>query len=163
MAKKSHVSETPATAWLKAHGVAFTEHTYEYVEHGGAQHSAHVLGFDPFAVVKTLIMQDETAKPLAVLMHGNRTVSTKNLARQIGVKSVEPCKPEVANRHSGYFVGGTSPFGLKRAMPVWVEATVLTLPGIWINGGRRGFLVGIDPAVLTHALGAQPVHCALAE
>lgn len=163
MAKKSHVSETPATAWLKAHGVTFTEHTYEYVEHGGAQHSAHVLGFDPFAVVKTLIMQDETAKPLAVLMHGNRTVSTKNLARQIGVKSVEPCKPEVANRHSGYFVGGTSPFGLKRAMPVWVEATVLTLPGIWINGGRRGFLVGIDPAVLTHALGAQPVHCALAE
>ena len=163
MAKKSHVSETPATAWLKAHGVAFTEHTYEYVEHGGAQHSAHVLGFDPFAVVKTLIMQDETAKPLAVLMHGNCTVSTKNLARQIGVKLVEPCKPEVANRHSGYFVGGTSPFGLKRTMPVWVEATVLTLPGIWINGGRRGFLVGIDPAVLTHPLGAQPVHCALAE
>lgn len=163
MAKKSHVSETPATAWLKAHGVVFTEHTYEYLEHGGAQHSAKVLGFDPFAVVKTLIMQDETARPLAVLMHGNRTVSTKNLARQIGAKSVEPCKPEVANRHSGYFVGGTSPFGLKRAMPVWVEATVLTLPGIWINGGRRGFLVGIDPAVLTHPLGARPVHCALAE
>ncbi len=163
MAKKSHVSETPATAWLKAHGVVFTEHSYEYLEHGGAQHSAQVLGLDPFAVVKTLIMQDEAAKPLAVLMHGNRTVSTKNLARQIGVKSVEPCKPEVANRHSGYFVGGTSPFGLKRAMPVFVEASVLTLPRIWINGGRRGYLVGIDPAVLSDPLGARPVECALAE
>ena len=163
MAKKSHVSETPATAWLKAHGVAFSEHSYEYLEHGGAQHSAQVLGLDPFAVVKTLIMQDEAAKPLAVLMHGNRTVSTKNLARQIGVKSVEPCKPEVANRHSGYFVGGTSPFGLKRLMPVYVEASVLTLPRIWINGGRRGYLVGIDPAVLTGPLAAKPVDCALAE
>jgi Cys-tRNA(Pro) deacylase len=163
LAKKSHVSETPATAWLKAHGVVFSEHSYEYLEHGGAQHSAQVLGLDPFAVVKTLIMQDETAKPLAVLMHGNRTVSTKNLARQIGAKSVEPCKPEVANRHSGYFVGGTSPFGLKRAMPVFVEATVLALPRIWINGGRRGYLVGIDPAVLSDPLGARPVECALAE
>ena len=163
MAKKSHVSETPATAWLKAHGVVFTEHSYEYLEHGGAQHSARVLGLDPLAVVKTLIMQDEASKPLAVLMHGNRTVSTKNLARQIGVKSVEPCKPEVANRHSGYFVGGTSPFGLKRAMPVFVEASVLTLPRIWINGGRRGYLVGIDPAVLSGPLAARPVECALAE
>ncbi|KRB99517.1 hypothetical protein ASE11_07315 [Hydrogenophaga sp. Root209] len=163
MAKKSHVSETPATAWLKAHGVVFTEYSYEYLEHGGAQHSAQVLGLDPFAVVKTLIMQDEAAKPLAVLMHGNRTVSTKNLARQIGAKSVEPCKPEVANRHSGYFVGGTSPFGLKRAMPVYVEAAVLTLPRIWINGGRRGYLVGIDPAVLIGPLAAKPVDCALAE
>jgi Cys-tRNA(Pro) deacylase len=108
-------------------------------------------------------MQDEAAKPLAVLMHGNRTVSTKNLARQIGAKSVEPCKPEVANRHSGYFVGGTSPFGLKRDMPVWVESTVLALPKIWINGGRRGFLVGIDPAVLSGPLGAKAVQCALAE
>jgi Cys-tRNA(Pro) deacylase len=163
LAKKSHVSETPATAWLKAHGVVFTEHSYEYLEHGGAQHSAQVLGLDPFAVVKSLIMQDEAAKPLAVLMHGNRTVSTKNLARQIGVKSVEPCKPEVANRHSGYFVGGTSPFGLKRAMPVFVEASVLTLPRIWINGGRRGYLVGLDPAVLSGPLGARLVECALAE
>jgi Cys-tRNA(Pro) deacylase len=163
LAKKSHVSETPATAWLKAHGVVFTEHSYGYLEHGGAQHSAQVLGLDPFAVVKTLIMQDESAKPLAVLMHGNRTVSTKNLARQIGVKSVEPCKPEVANRHSGYFVGGTSPFGLKRAMPVFVETSVLTLPRIWINGGRRGYLVGLDPAVLGGPRGARPVDCALAE
>ncbi|MBL0945228.1 MAG: aminoacyl-tRNA deacylase [Hydrogenophaga sp.] len=161
--KAAHVSETPATAWLKAHGVAYTEHPYEYLEHGGAQHSAQVLGLDPFAVVKTLIMQDEAARPLAVLMHGNRTVSTKNLARQIGAKSVEPCKPEVANRHSGFLVGGTSPFGLKRAMPVWVESTVLELPKIWINGGRRGFLVGIAPAVLTAPLGARPVQCALAE
>jgi Cys-tRNA(Pro) deacylase len=143
--------------------VAFTEHPYEYLEHGGAQHSAQVLGLDPFAVVKTLIMQDEAARPLAVLMHGNRTVSTKNLARQIGVKSIEPCKPEVANRHSGYLVGGTSPFGLKRAMPVFVEATVLRLPAIWINGGRRGYLVGIDPAVLGGPLGARAVDCALAE
>ncbi len=163
MAKKQHISETPATAWLKAHGVVFTEHPYEYLERGGAQHSAEVLGLDPFAVVKTLIMQDDAGKPLAVLMHGNRTVSTKNLARQIGVKSVEPCKPEVANRHSGFLVGGTSPFGLKREMPVWVEATVLALPRIWINGGRRGFLVGLDPNVLKHPLGAVPVQCALAE
>lgn len=163
MAKKSHVSETPATAWLKAHGVVFTEHLYEYLEHGGAQHSAQVLGLDPFSVVKTLIMQDEAAKPLAVLMHGNRTVSTKNLARQIGTKSVEPCKPEVANRHSGYLVGGTSPFGLKRTMPIWVEASVLALPNIWINGGRRGYLVGLSPSVLVRPLGAQPVSCALAE
>jgi Cys-tRNA(Pro) deacylase len=164
MSKKAgHVSETQATAWLKAHGVPYTEHPYEYLEHGGAQHSAQVLGFDPFAVVKTLIMQDESAKPLAILMHGNRTVSTKNLARQIGAKSVEPCKPEVANRHSGYLVGGTSPFGLKRAMPVYVESTVLTLPRLWINGGRRGFLVGIEPAVLSGPLGAKPVQCALAE
>lgn len=163
MAKKHHVSETPATAWLKAQGVAFTEHPYEYVERGGAAHSAQVLGLDPFAVVKTLIMQDESARPLVVLTHGNRSVSTKNLARQIGAKSVEPCKPEVANRHSGFLVGGTSPFGLRRDMPVWVEASVLELERIWINGGRRGFLVGIDPAVLSGPLGAQPVHCALAE
>jgi Cys-tRNA(Pro) deacylase len=163
MAKKNHVSETPATAWLKAQGVAFTEHAYGYLEHGGAQHSALVLGLDPFAVVKTLIMQDEAAKPLVVLMHGNRTVSIKSLARQTGAKSVSPCRPEVANRHSGYLVGGTSPFGLKRAMPVWVEASVLTLPRIWINGGRRGYLVGIDPTVLSGPLGAMPVNCALAE
>ena len=163
MAKKEHVSETPATQLLKANQVDFIEHPYEYLEHGGAQHSAAVLGWDPFTVVKTLIMQDQDAKPLVVLMHGNRKVSTKNLARQIGAKSVEPCKPEVANRHSGYLVGGTSPFGLKRAMPVYVEDTVLSLPRIWINGGRRGFLVGIDPAVLAHPLGARPVQCALAE
>lgn len=163
MAKKDHVSETPATALLKQHKVAFTEHPYEYLEHGGAQHSAVVLGFDPFTVVKTLVMQDQDAKPLLVLMHGNRKVSTKNLARQIGAKSVEPCKPEVANRHSGYLVGGTSPFGTRRAMPVYVEETVLALPRILINGGRRGYLVGIDPQVCVLLLGAKPVQCALAE
>jgi Cys-tRNA(Pro) deacylase len=163
MSKKAHVSETPATAWLKAHGVVFTEHPYEYLERGGAQHSAQVLGLDPFCVVKTLVMQDEAARPLVILMHGNRSVSTKNLARQTGAKSIEPCKPEVANRHSGYLVGGTSPFGLRREMPIWVEGSVLDLPRIWINGGRRGFLVGLEPAVLTAPLGARPVHCALAE
>ena len=163
MAKGKHSSETPATAWLKAHGVAYTEHPYEYLEHGGAQHSAQVLGLDPFTVVKTLVMQDESDRPLVVLMHGNRTVSTKSLARQVGVKAVQPCAPEVAQRHSGYWVGGTSPFGLKREMPVWVESTILDLPRICINGGRRGFLVGIDPAVLLDPLGARPVQCALAE
>lgn len=163
MAKKSHVSETPATAWLKAHGVVFTEHPYEYLEHGGALHSAAVLGWDPFTVVKTLIMQDQDARPLVVLMHGNRKVSTKNLARQIGAKSVEPCAPEVANRHSGYLVGGTSPFGTRRAMPVYIEETILSLPKILINGGRRGYLVGIDPAVCVQLLAAKQVQCALAD
>ncbi len=163
MSKKTHVSETPATQLLRANGVAFTEHPYEYLEHGGAQHSAEVLGMDPFTVVKTLVMQDQDARPLIVLMHGNRTVSTKNLARQIGAKSVEPCKPEVANRHSGYLVGGTSPFGTRRAMPVYVEASILELPRIAINGGRRGYLVGIDPQVCVRLLGAKPVNCALAE
>lgn len=161
MAKKDHVSETPATALLKAHGVAFTEHPYEYLEHGGAMHSSEVLGFDPFTVVKTLVMEDEKARPLIVLMHGNRKVSTKNLARQIGAKSVEPCKPEVANRHSGYLVGGTSPFGTRKAMPVYIEETILALPRILINGGRRGYLVGIAPQVCVQLLAAKPVHCAL--
>lgn len=161
MAKKAHVSETPATAFLKAHGVPFTEHPYEYVEHGGAQHSAQVLGLDPFTVVKTLVMEDEKARPLLVLMHGNRTVSTKNLARQIGAKSVQPCKPEVANRHSGYLVGGTSPFGTRKQMPVYIEDSILALPAIVLNGGRRGYLVGIAPEVCVRLLGAQPVRCAL--
>jgi Cys-tRNA(Pro) deacylase len=163
MARKDHVSETPATALLRQHKVAFTEHPYEYLEHGGAQHSAQVLGLDPYMVVKTLVMEDDKAKPLLVLMHGNRTVSTKNLARQIGAKSVAPCKPEVANRHSGYLVGGTSPFGTRRAMPVYIEQTILALPRIAINGGRRGYLVGLDPQVCVQLLGAQPVQCALAE
>ncbi len=161
MAKKVHVSETPATQLLRAHGVPFTEHPYEYLEHGGAQHSAEVLGMDPFTVVKTLVMQDQDAKPLLVLMHGNRTVSTKNLARQIGAKSVEPCKPEVANRHSGYLVGGTSPFGTRRDMPVYIEETILALPKIAINGGRRGYLLGIDPSACVQLLAATPVQCAL--
>ena len=161
MAKR--ISETPATAWLRAQGVAFTEHPYEYLEHGGAMHSANVLGLDPFSVVKTLIMQDQDAKPLVVLMHGNRKVSTKNLARQIGAKSVEPCTPEVANRHSGYLVGGTSPFATRRSMPVYIEETIVALPRIVINGGRRGYLVGIEPQVCVRLLDAKPVQCALAE
>jgi Cys-tRNA(Pro) deacylase len=160
--KVRHVSETPATAWLKANGVAYGEHPYDYVEHGGTAESARQLGVPEHAVVKTLVMQDERAQPLVVLMHGDRQVSTKALAREIGVKGVEPCLPDVAQRHSGYLVGGTSPFGLRKAMPVFVEASVLALPRIWINGGRRGFLVGLDPAVLTGPLGAKPVHCAIA-
>jgi len=162
MAKKDkHVSETPATQMLRAAGVAFTEHPYDYVDHGGTAESARQLGVEEHAVVKTLVMQDDKAQPLIVLMHGDKQVSTKNLAREIGVKSVEPCKPEVAQRHSGYLVGGTSPFGTKKALPVWVEATVLDLPRIYINGGRRGYLVGIEPAVLTGLLAARPVRCAL--
>ena len=162
MAKKDrHVSETPATQWLRSQGIAYSEHPYDYVDHGGTAESARQLGLDEHAVVKTLVMQDERAQPLIVLMHGDRQVSTKNLARAIGAKSVEPCKPEVAQRHSGYLVGGTSPFGLRKPMPVYVEASVLALPKVHLNGGRRGFLVGIDPAVLTGALGAQAVHCAL--
>jgi Cys-tRNA(Pro) deacylase len=161
--KKSHVSETPATAMLRQHGVAFTEHPYEYLERGGAQHSAQALGLDPFMVVKTLVMQDDKARPLLVLMHGNRKVSTRNLARQIGAKSVQPCKPEVANRHSGYLVGGTSPFATRKAMPVYIEESILSLPRILINGGRRGSLVGIDPQECVRLLGAKAVNCALAE
>ena len=165
MAKKDgkgvHVSETPATQLLKSHQVEFTEHPYDYVEHGGTAHSAASLGLPEHTVVKTLVMQDQDAKPLIVLMHGNRKVSTKNLARQIGAKSVEPCAPEVANRHSGFLVGGTSPFGTRRAMPVYIEQTILELPRIAINGGRRGYLIGIDPQVCVQLLGAKPVQCAI--
>ncbi|MFG6440756.1 Cys-tRNA(Pro) deacylase [Roseateles sp. LKC17W] len=161
MSKKStHVSETPATQMLKRAGVAFTEHVYDYVDHGGTAESSKQLGVDEHAVVKTLVMQDEKAEPLIVLMHGDKTVSLKELARQIPCKKVEPCKPEVAQRHSGYQVGGTSPFGVRKAMPVFVEASILALEKICINGGRRGYLVGIAPQVLTELLGARPVHCA---
>jgi Cys-tRNA(Pro) deacylase len=163
MAKKDHVSETPATQLLKARGVAYTEHVYDYVDHGGTGESSRQLGVDEHHVVKTLVMEDEAARPLIVLMHGDRQVSTKNLARQIGTKKVSSCKPEVAQRHSGYLVGGTSPFGTKKAMPIYVESTVLELPRIYINGGRRGYLVGIAPRVLTELLHARPVQCAGAE
>ena len=146
---------------LRQAGVAFTEHPYDYVEYGGTAESARQLGVAEHAVIKTLVMQDDKAQPLIVLMHGDRQVSTKKLAREIGVKSIEPCKPDMAQRHSGYLVGGTSPFGLRKPMPVYVEASVLLLPRICINGGRRGFLVGLDPGVLTTAIGARPVHCAL--
>jgi len=159
--KSSHVSETPATQALKRAGVAFTEHVYDYVEHGGTSESSRQLGVDEHAVVKTLVMQDEKGEPLIVLMHGDCTVSLKELARQIPCKKVEPCKPDVAQRHSGYQVGGTSPFGARKTMPVFVEASILALEKICINGGRRGYLVGIEPKVLVDLLGARPVHCAL--
>ncbi|AUT61038.1 MULTISPECIES: Cys-tRNA(Pro) deacylase [Paraburkholderia] len=163
MSKSRHVSETPATQFLRRHKVEFGEHPYDYVDHGGTAESARQLGVDEHQVVKTLVMEDESAKPLIVLMHGDRTVSTKNLARQIGAKRVEPCKPEVASRHSGYMIGGTSPFGTKKAMPVYVESTILELDRIFINGGRRGFLVSIEPAVVTSLLAAKPVQCAIVE
>ncbi|MGN6580770.1 MAG: aminoacyl-tRNA deacylase [Bordetella sp.] len=161
MSKAKHVSETPATQFLRQHEVEFGEHPYDYVDHGGTGESARQLGVDEHIVVKTLIMEDEDAKPLVVLMHGDREVSTKNLARQIGAKRVAPCKPEVAQRHSGYMVGGTSPFGTRKRMPIWVQASVLALPRIYINGGRRGYLVSIEPAVLVDLLGAKPVEAAL--
>ncbi len=163
MSKIKHVSETPATQFLKKHAVAYSEHPYEYEEHGGTEVSARELGVDEHAVVKTLVMEDEKAQPLIVLMHGDRKVSTKNLARQAGVKRIEPCKPEVAQRHSGYQVGGTSPFGTRKKMPVYVEASILELPQIYINGGRRGYLVGIDPILLPTLIDAKPVRCASVE
>ncbi|MEN9867728.1 MAG: Cys-tRNA(Pro) deacylase [Pseudomonadota bacterium] len=158
-----HVSETPATQMLKKHGISFSEHPYTYEEHGGTAVSARELGVDEHAVIKTLVMQDENAKPLMVLMHGDCKVSTKNLARQIGCKSVEPCKPEVAQRHSGYMVGGTSPFGSKKAMPVYAEQSIFALEKIHINGGRRGYLVGMAPGVLQQVLAVKLVNCALEE
>jgi Cys-tRNA(Pro) deacylase len=161
MSRTTHVSETPATAWLRRHEVAFAEHTYAYVEHGGTTVSAQSLGVPEHRVVKTLVMQDEHGKPLVVLMHGDRRVSTRDLARQVGRRRIEPCTPEVAQRHTGYQVGGTSPFGMRKAMPVFVERSVLDLDRIYINGGRRGFLVQIAPSALTRTLGAVAVHCAL--
>lgn len=161
MAKKpTHVSETPATQFLRQHKIAFTEHVYDYVERGGTAESARQLGVPEHQVVKTLVMQDEKAQALIVLMHGDAQVSLKELARQIPCKKVEPCRPEVAQRHSGYMVGGTSPFGLRKALPVFVEATVLALPSICINGGRRGFLVRVDPKILVELLAARAVSCA---
>ncbi len=156
-----HVSETPATAALRAARIAFTEHPYDYVDHGGTAESARQLGLDEHAVIKTLVMQDEAARPLIVLMHGDCSVSTKNLARQTARKSISPCAPDVAQRHSGYLVGGTSPFGTKKKLPVYLERSVLDLPAIWINGGRRGYLVGLAPQVLIDLLQAVPVDCAL--
>ena len=161
MAKKEHISETQATQLLRKHQVSFDEHPYPYEEHGGTSVSARELGVPEHAVIKTLVMQDEAAKPLIVLMHGDCKVSTKNLARAIGCKSVEPCKPDVAQRHSGYMIGGTSPFGTKKAMPVYVEQSILALERIYINGGRRGFLVSLAPQVLVDLLKAKPVQCAL--
>ena len=151
---------TQATLFLKANGVTFTDHLYAYEAHGGTSVSARELGVDEHAVVKTLVMENEFKKPLIVLMHGDRKVSTKELARQICCKKVEPCKPEVANKHSGYLVGGTSPFGTKTSMPVYVERSILELNRIYINGGRRGYLVGIDPKELPRLLAVEEVDVA---
>lgn len=163
MRRFAHVSETPATAFLKQQGVAYTEHPYAYQEHGGTEVSARELGVAEHAVVKTLVMEDQDGKPLLVLMHGDRKVSTKNLARQAGLKSVTPCKPEVANRHSGYLIGGTSPFGTRKVMPVYAEKTIFDLPKMYINGGRRGYLVGIAPSELERVLQVARIGAALAE
>ena len=152
---------TPGTAFLKSKDVSFTEHTYEYVEHGGTEVPAQALGVPEHAIVKTLVMEDDARKPLIVLMHGDRKVSTKNLARQAGRKSVEPCKPEVAQRHTGYQVGGTSPFGTKKPLPVYVERSILELPEIYINAGRRGLLVKLRSADLARVLDVSPVDVAL--
>jgi Cys-tRNA(Pro) deacylase len=160
MSRKDHASETPATTFLRAHGVNFTEHLYDYVEHGGTAESSKQLGAPEHDVVKTLVMQDQDAKPLIILMHGDRQVSLKTLARQIGAKRVAPCKPDVAERHTGYQVGGTSPFGMRKPLPIFVERSILALPLIYINGGRRGFLVAIAPQVLTELLQALAVDCA---
>jgi len=154
---------TPAVRVLRAAGVPFTEHVYRYEEHGGTKVSARELGVEEHAVVKTLVMEDDSHAPLIVLMHGDLEVSTKQLARAIGCKHVEPCKPDVANRHSGYLVGGTSPFGTRKAMPVYVERTILDLPRIYINGGARGFLVGIAPSDLVRVLNPTPVDVGIAE
>jgi Cys-tRNA(Pro) deacylase len=155
------VADTPATVFLKSSGVPYTEHEYEYVEHGGTRVSSDSLDVPEREVVKTLVMQDEEGKPLIVLMHGDRKVSTKNLARQAGRKRIEPCKPEAAQRHSGYQVGGTSPFGTKKRLPVFMERSILELPFVYINGGRRGFLVRIKSEDLEKALRPQLVDVAL--
>ena len=159
--KSDHAPETPATLFLRKLGIAHSNHLYDYEEHGGTSVSARELNVDEHAVVKTLVMEDETGKPLIVLMHGNCKVSTKELARQSGHKKIEPCKPEVANRHTGYLVGGTSPFGTKKQMPIFIEKSILDLPLIYINGGRRGYLVGVHPHDILRALSPTVVEAAL--
>lgn len=152
-----HAPETPATKFLKQHRIAFSTHLYIYAPNGGTALSARELNLDEHAIVKTLIMEDEFAQPLIVLMHGDCKVSTKELARQAGKKRIEPCRPEVANRHSGYLIGGTSPFATRKKMPVYIEKSILDLSLVHINGGRRGFLVGIHPHDLVKALSPQLV------
>lgn len=161
MNKPDHAPETPATRFLHAHRIAHSNHLYDYEEHGGTRTSARELNVDEHAVVKTLVMEDEAGKPMIVLMHGDRKVSTKELARQIGAKHIEPCTPESAQRHTGYLVGGTSPFGTKKTLPIYVEKSIFNLPLIYINGGRRGYLVGVHPHDLMRALKPTLVQCAL--
>jgi len=157
----SKLPSTAATRLLREKGIPYTEHPYRYEEKGGTAASARELGVDEHAVVKTLVMEDDGGAPLLVLMHGDREVSVKALARQAGRRAIQICRPEVANRHSGYQVGGTSPFGTRKPMPVYAERTILALPRIYINGGSRGFLVGIDPRDLTRALSITPVDAAI--
>ena len=155
------MADTPATVLLKANRVSYTEHEYDYVERGGTEVSARALGVPEHDVVKTLVMQDENERPLIVLMHGDCKVSTKNLARQAGVKRIEPCRPDAAQRHSGYPVGGTSPFGTRKKLAVYLERSILELPKIYINGGRRGFLVGMAPGDIVRVLQPSLVDVAL--
>lgn len=154
---------SPGVRELRARNVQFTDHPYEYEEKGGTTVSARELGVDEHAVVKTLVMEDEARNPLVVLMHGDLKVSTKELARVAGVKSISPCSPETANRHSGYMVGGTSPFGTRKKMPVYMEQTILDLPKIYINGGRRGYLVGMDPREVVRVLSPMLVKVGIEE
>jgi Cys-tRNA(Pro) deacylase len=158
---KDKFPATNAVRVLREHGVAFTHHPYEYVERGGTEVSARELGVDEHAVIKTLVMEDDAKRPFVVLMHGDREVSTKNLARRLGVKSVAPCAPAVADRHSGYQVGGTSPFGTRRSMPVYMQRTIADLPYLYVNGGGRGYLVGMTPADLVRVLSPEPVDVAI--
>jgi Cys-tRNA(Pro) deacylase len=157
------MANTPAVAVLQKAGVPFTEHEFEYLEHGGTAHSSSSMGVPEHHVIKTLVMENERAEPLIVLMHGDRKVSTKELARQAGMKRIAPCKPEVATRHSGYLIGGTSPFGTRKRMPIFLERTVLGLPRIYINGGRRGYLLGMEPGELVRVLSPTLVEVALQE
>ena len=159
----AHAPETRAIRFLKAHGIPFSSHLYAYEEHGGTKVSARQLNVDEHAVVKTLIFEDEAARPLIVLMHGDRKVSARELARQIGCKKVEPCTPEAANRHTGYLVGGTSPFGTRKQIPVYLERTILDLPLIYVNGGRRGYLVGVHPHDILRALAPKIVEVGRAD
>jgi Cys-tRNA(Pro) deacylase len=152
---------TAAVRALRAAGVEFSDHLYEYEEKGGTAVSARELGVDEHSVVKTLVMEDESRNPLIVLMHGDRQVSTKELARVVGVKTIQPCSPETAHRHTGYLVGGTSPFGTRRPLPIYMERTILDLPRIYINGGKRGYLVGVAPAEVRRLLAPTLVSVAI--
>ncbi len=161
MAKESKTPVTAAVRALRTAKVPFTDHLYAYEEKGGTAVSSRELGVDEHAVVKTLVMEDEAKHPLIVLMHGDRQVSTKELARVLGVKGISPCTPDTAQKHTGYLVGGTSPFGTRRRMPVCLEETILDLPRIYINGGKRGYLVGIDPRDLVKLLSPTLVRVAI--
>ncbi|ETD73040.1 membrane protein [Pelistega indica] len=160
MSKNKHVSETPATQFLKQHKVAYAEHQYEYVEHGGTSETAKQLGVEEHRIVKTLIFEDDAGKPHVVLMHGDCEVSTKNLARQLNVKKIQVANPTNAPKHSGYQIGGTSPFGTRKKMPVWVEKGILAMDKIYINGGKRGYILSLNPKCLVDLLGAKPVEVA---